>query len=165
MDVTPVPVTAAQTFKIDPEAFSLVLHVNDCTDDQVLFQAACRKAHVPFNWHVADSVESGISYLKTLLRQSRQHFVYWPDLVLLDVVMPEQNGFEVLKFIRSTPELRHLPVVMFTGQLNPEFRARAERLGADGFVMKPLSFDEMMTVARGLYDEWGRNPRRSQRGG
>jgi hypothetical protein len=39
----------------------LVFHINDSTDDQVLFQAACKHAQVPFLWHVADSAEKAIS--------------------------------------------------------------------------------------------------------
>src|SRR2546429_1486745 len=90
--------------------FLRVLHVNDSTDDQVLFQAACRKGNVPFNWHVCDSAEKGISYLQSLVDQSKKTPVCWPDLVLLDIVMPGSSGIEVLKFVRRTPELKELPV-------------------------------------------------------
>src|SRR5437762_3269938 len=78
-----------------------VFHINDNADDQIIFQAACRFGQVPFNWHVADSVEKGISYLKTLVAQSKQLEVCWPDLILLDLVLPSTTGFEVLKFIRA----------------------------------------------------------------
>src|SRR5437867_7517363 len=84
----------------------LVFHVNDSTDDQVLFQAACKKARVPFQWHVAESAERGISYLESLVNMSREHSVRWPDLVILDIVMPNGSGFKVLEYIRSNPKLR-----------------------------------------------------------
>src|SRR5436305_15109178 len=83
----------------------LVLHIDDNTDDQVLFQTACKQANVPFIWHVADSAEKAISYLKALVKTSRTHSVQWPDLVVLDLVMPGQSGLSVLEFIRGTPEL------------------------------------------------------------
>src|SRR5437868_6206285 len=89
-----------------------IFHVNDSTDDQVLFQAACRKGGIPFDWHVTDSAEKGISYLRTLVEHSREVPVCWPDLVLLDIVMPMVSGFEVLKYIRETPQLKHLPVIV-----------------------------------------------------
>src|ERR1051326_2693734 len=75
------------------DQYLLVLHINDSTDDQILFQAACRRGNVPFNWHVADSAEKGISYLKKLVTQSKRLPVCWPDLILLDIIMPELSGF------------------------------------------------------------------------
>ena len=116
-------VTAAALSLIPPAPRSIrVFHVNDSTDDQVVFQAACRKAGVPFDWHVTDSAEKGISYLKTLVEQSKSLPVCWPELVLLDIIMPIVSGFEVLKFIRSTKELKHLPVSVFTGNTYPPKR-------------------------------------------
>src|SRR5215468_10251990 len=78
----------------------LVLHINDSTDDQVLFQTACKHAEVPFIWHVTDSAEKAISYLDTLVKLDKSHSVRWPDLVVLDVVMPGESGFKVLEHIR-----------------------------------------------------------------
>jgi CheY-like chemotaxis protein len=128
-----------------------IFHVNDSTDDQVLFQAACRRAGVPFNWHVTDSAEKGISYLRTLVEQSSRVPVCWPDLILLDIVMPSVSGFEVLKFIRQSPELKHLPVIVFTGHLYPNHKEESLRLGANGFRMKPHEFEDVVALARDLY--------------
>jgi CheY-like chemotaxis protein len=134
---------------LDP--FLRVLHVNDSTDDQVLFQAACRHAQVPINWHVADSAQKGISYLQTLMDQSKRVSVCWPDLILLDIVMPEQSGFEVLKFIRTSPQLRHLPVVIFTGREFPDPRPESQTLGANFCLFKPSDFAEIVETAKQLY--------------
>ncbi|HEV7454479.1 MAG TPA: response regulator [Candidatus Saccharimonadales bacterium] len=59
-----------------------------------------------------------------------------PDLVLLDVIMPKQNGFEVLKVVKNHPDYSHIPVVMLTnlGQESDEQAARS--YGADGFLIK-----------------------------
>jgi len=131
--------------------FLRVLHVNDSTDDQVLFQAACRKADVPFNWHVCDSAPKGISYLQSLVEQSRKTPVCWPDLVLLDIVMPGGSGVEGLKFVRNTPELNHLPVIIFTGHQSPEAREQAMSLGANLWLIKPTDFNEIVEIAKNLY--------------
>jgi len=93
----------------------LVFHINDNTDDQVLFQAACKKANVPIHWHVAETAERGISYLESLVALSKTQSVRWPDVVILDIVMPGDSGLKVLEFIRAKPELRLMPVVIFTG--------------------------------------------------
>jgi CheY-like chemotaxis protein len=133
----------------------LLLHVNDNTDDQVLFQAACKRARVPVNWHVTDCAAKGISYLHTLVKQSRSHDVHWPDLVLLDIVMPGESGFEVLKYMRKTPELLDTPVVIFTGHDRPEFQQEAARLKADHFITKPEVFEKTVEIARTIYALYG----------
>jgi CheY-like chemotaxis protein len=135
-----------------PQKTFRVFHINDSTDDQVLFQAACQKGGIPFNWHVTDSAEKGISYLKTLVEHSDTIPVCWPDLVLLDLVMPIVNGFEVLKFIRATDELKHLPVIVFTGDTFPSSKADALKFGASAFMIKPQGFSEAVILARELYN-------------
>jgi|ERR1041385_4167748 CheY-like chemotaxis protein len=152
-----IPKSTSAAADISPVALNLlkpfqrVLHVNDSTDDQVLFQAACRKGNVPFNWHVCDCAEKGISYLQSLVDQSKKTPVCWPDLVLLDVIMPGGSGIEVLKFVRRTPELKHLPVIIFTGQQSPEVREQAMALGANLWLIKPTDFNEMVEIAKNLY--------------
>lgn len=136
-----------------------VLHVNDSTDDQVLFQAACRKGNVPFNWHVCDSAEKGISYLQSLVDQSKKHQVCWPDLLLLDVVMPGGSGIEVLKFVRRCPELKNLPVIIFTGHQSYEAREQAMSLGANLWLIKPTDFNEIVEIAKNLYRLTGTSQR------
>ncbi len=134
----------------EPRRFR-VFHVNDSTDDQVIFQAACRRAQVPFDWHVTDSAVKGISYLSTLLQQAGTIPVCWPDLIVLDIVMPLTSGFEVLQFIRQTPELKRLPVVMFTGDGFEKTRQTSLQLGASLHLIKPTQFDEIVAIAKMLH--------------
>jgi len=68
------------------------------------------------------------------------------DLVLLDVTMPELDGFETLRRIREAPATARLPVLMLTANAGAADRARAESLGADDFIAKP--FDPADVVAR-----------------
>jgi CheY-like chemotaxis protein len=62
-----------------------------------------------------------------------------PDLVLLDVMLPDGNGFDVLTNIRRHPKLALLPVVMLTVLAKPEEVQRGLNLGADGYITKPYS--------------------------
>lgn len=68
------------------------------------------------------------------------------DLVLLDVIMPELDGFETLRRIRETPATATLPVLMLTASAGAADRARAESLGANDFIAKP--FDPADVVER-----------------
>jgi len=132
----------------------LVLHINDSTDDQVLFQTACKHAEVPFIWHVTDSAEKALSYLDTLVNLNKSHSVRWPDLIVLDVVMPGQSGLSVLEYIRKTPALHRLPVVIFTGHSTPSMVEQAYKLGANSFLAKPADFPQTVELVSSLYAMW-----------
>ena len=68
--------------------------------------------------------------------QAMQHR---PDLVLLDVALPDHDGFWVCRTLKTTPETAHIPVVMLTAMSLPSDRDRAVQAGADGYVVKPFS--------------------------
>lgn len=61
-----------------------------------------------------------------------------PDLVLLDIMLPEIDGFEVCRRIKSNPETKHLPVIMLTAKKSREDMARGEKVGADWYITKPF---------------------------
>jgi CheY-like chemotaxis protein len=132
----------------------VVFHINDSTDDQVLFQAACKKANVPFTWQVTDSVERALEYFKSLISLDRERECAWPDLVVLDLHMPIHNGFEVLEFIRATPELRRLPVIVCSGNSDPFLVTKAYQLGANSFLHKPVDFGEITELVSSLFSFW-----------
>ena len=78
---------------------------------------------------------------KQALQEAR---AYPPDLILLDVNMPEMDGWEVLRFLKSDATARHLPVVMFTVKM--EFRDKVHALqdGALDYITKPFAYDELI---------------------
>lgn len=80
-----------------------------------------------------------------------------PDVVLLDVQMPDADGWSVLATIRSDPQTSSLPVVLCTVKGHPDDRARGWRLGCDGYLTKPFTIpalvDEVMAVAQRTDDE------------
>lgn len=66
-----------------------------------------------------------------------------PDVVLLDVMLPGRDGFEILAQIRNTPHLKSLPVIMVTSQIKDEYVMRGLREGADGYVFKPFKWETL----------------------
>src|SRR5437867_11849558 len=72
-----------------------------------------------------------------------------PDLVLLDVMMPEMNGYEVCRKLREDPATRFLPVVMVTSS-DAADRLTAIEGGADDFIQKPLDQQELLAQVRSL---------------
>jgi CheY-like chemotaxis protein len=69
-----------------------------------------------------------------------------PDIVLADVGMPERDGYEVAAFIKGTPALAHVPVVLLTGAFEPIDETRARAVGCDGVLVKP--FEPQMVINR-----------------
>ncbi len=69
-----------------------------------------------------------------------------PDIVLADIGMPGKNGYEVAKYIKQSPKLSHIPVVLLTGAFEPVDQARATEAGCDGVLAKP--FEPQLVIGR-----------------
>jgi len=136
------------------EAVLHVFHVEDNADDHLLLKAAAEMAQVNFSWEVAESADTAIFYLSTLLALDGQSSLKWPDLVLLDVSLPQGGGLKVLEFIRSKPELNSLRVVVLSGSSAPGVLERAYELGANSVLLKPVAFRQLVKLAESLHAAW-----------
>jgi twitching motility two-component system response regulator PilG len=77
-----------------------------------------------------------------------------PDLVLLDVIMPGIDGFEVCRRIKSDPKTEHIPVVMLTAKRKPQDIRKGEEAGAVSYITKPFkSFTVIETIQKYLQDK------------
>jgi two-component system sensor histidine kinase/response regulator len=75
-----------------------------------------------------------------------------PDLMLLDVMMPELDGWEVCRIMRNIPGSRHLPIIMLSALGQDEDRIRGLDLGADDYLAKPFSLKELLIKVRKQLD-------------
>ena len=73
-----------------------------------------------------------------------------PDVVLLDIGLPDTNGFEVLARMRQYPQLKSIPVIMLTGHAQREDVMRGLAGGADGYITKPFDRDVLLTAIRAV---------------
>ena len=71
-----------------------------------------------------------------------------PDLILLDVMLPDADGFDILERVRQHPVLKDVPVIMLTGKATRESVIKGISLGADGYITKPCSPDSLMQGVR-----------------
>ncbi|WP_434384639.1 response regulator [Melittangium boletus] len=71
-----------------------------------------------------------------------------PDLVCVDLVLPDVSGFGVCEHIRATPGLAHLPVLVVSSRHEPEAKARAEQVGATGYLAKPFTVEDFGACVR-----------------
>lgn len=83
---------------------------------------------------------SGVSGIKIAAK------VPQPDLILVDIIMPEMDGFEVCKQLKASPETQAIPVMFVTGTASDDEVAKGMDLGARGFIMKPLNPEHVLDV-------------------
>ena len=73
-----------------------------------------------------------------------------PRVVILDLMLPNRNGFEILKELKNNPDLKSIPVLVLTAKGQAQDRSTAEQLGADAFITKPFSNREVLDCVKGL---------------
>lgn len=73
-----------------------------------------------------------------------------PDLIVLDVMLPNRSGYDILNDLRADAEFKDLPVLMLTARGQKKDRELAEKLGASRFMTKPFSNVEVLETVRAL---------------
>jgi CheY-like chemotaxis protein len=130
-----------------------VLVVEDSSDDAQLIHMAFRKAGFDNQLQTVDGPENAIRYLKGEGQYSdRKHFPI-PAFVLLDHEMPG-DGWLVLHWVRRESEISTLPVVVFTGSINPHHEKNAMEAGANAYYRKPQGFREFVDMIKKIGERW-----------
>lgn len=120
----------------------------------MLVGVAARNAHPGLEVHVANDGAEGIAYLSGIAALADPPEHPTPDLVLLDLMMPNVDGFGVLEWIREKLGQPTFPVVVFTGSTEPEYETRARELGATDFCMKPTDPGIVLATVREIVTRW-----------
>ena len=71
-----------------------------------------------------------------------------PSVILLDVVMPERNGFQICRELKSSEEFNSIPVILVTSKDSPSDKYWGEQQGADGYVTKPFTREDLLRAVR-----------------
>jgi CheY-like chemotaxis protein len=112
---------------------------------------------MPLAWIVDDDAEMGeairlmlelMDYQVTIFSEARSAAKSLldgthPDVMILDIMMPGVTGIDMLEFLRQRPELESIPVVMLSSETTDVQVDEAMSLGADGFVFKPVTLEEL----------------------
>ena len=75
-----------------------------------------------------------------------------PSLILLDVVMPQRNGFQACRELKAQPEYSGIPVVLVTSKDSASDKFWAQQQGADGYVVKPFTREQLLEAVRRTLD-------------
>jgi CheY-like chemotaxis protein len=106
--------------------------------------------------HITDG-EAAIDYLQRHGPRADSEDMPLPELILLDLRLPKQDGFEVLRTIRADPALAHIPVVILSSSSAEHDIWQAYTLHANSYLVKPFSFSEfvaLMTSFNAYWLEW-----------
>jgi two-component system alkaline phosphatase synthesis response regulator PhoP len=115
-----------------------VLVVDDDPDIRHLVEAVLQR-----EGFIISSAASGAEFFKTLT-----HFK--PDLVVLDLQLPDEDGFAIIRKLRGNPNTLNLPVVMLTVQSVDSYKIAGLEIGADDYIVKPFNQGEFVARLRAV---------------
>ena len=131
-----------------------ILLVEDNRMDVELTLDAFREARLHNTVHVATNGRDALDYIFGRAPYADRETYPLPNLVLLDLKLPGIDGFEVLRQIKATPVLKRLPVVILTSSKEEGDRALSYDIGANSYLVKPVSFDGFLGVVRLIEGYW-----------
>lgn len=131
-----------------------LLLVEDNHMDVVLTVDAFREAKLMNKINVARNGKEALDYLFGRNEYANRQLYPMPDLILLDLKMPGIDGFEVLRQIKSTEILKRIPVIVLTSSKEEGDRSLSYDMGANSYLLKPVSFDGFVDVVKRIDDYW-----------
>jgi CheY-like chemotaxis protein len=131
-----------------------ILLVEDNRMDVELTLDAFKEAKLLNTIHVAPDGQEALDYLFGHGKYTDREFFPLPGLVLLDLKLPRVDGFEVLRQVKSTPVLKRLPVVILTSSKEEGDRSLSYDIGANSYLVKPISFEGFLAVVRQINGYW-----------
>jgi CheY-like chemotaxis protein len=104
--------------------------------------------------HLVEDTEEAMAFLA---RAGRDDDAPRPDLVILDLSLPKGDGFEVLEALKADPKLKTIPVIVMSGSDRAEHQARAYKLHAAAYIVKPADKDKYFAAIRSIKELWFHN--------
>jgi CheY-like chemotaxis protein len=122
-----------------------ILMVDDDTDDQSFVKMAVQKYSDEIKINFANNGMLAIDFLNENPN---------PNLIILDLNMPQKNGKEVLNYIKTNDTLKQIPVLIYTTTNSPEEINKVYRLGANSFLTKPRDFKDITSAISLICSYW-----------
>jgi CheY-like chemotaxis protein len=131
-----------------------ILLVEDNRMDVELTLDAFNEAKLLNAIYVASNGQEALNYLFGLDKYADRNAYPLPSLILLDLKLPGIDGFEVLRQVKSTNVLKRIPVIILTSSKEEGDRALSYDIGANSYLVKPVSFEGFLGVVRQIEGYW-----------
>lgn len=131
-----------------------ILLVEDNPRDVEMALRALQQARLANAIHVARDGVEALDFIFCTGPHAVRKLEARPELILLDLKLPRVDGMEVLRRLKSDAQTRSIPVIMLTGSTESKDIAEASRLGAAGFIAKPVNFQRLSEVTPRLDLSW-----------
>ena len=138
-----------------------ILLVEDDSNDVLLIRRAFDRAGLSSPLHAVEDGEAAVQYLTGEGPYADRARHPLPAIMLLDLKLPRRSGLEVLAWVRGVAELKRLPIVVLTSSRESVDVNGAYDLGANSYLVKPGSFDDLTRLVQafdGYWMDWNENP-------
>ena len=129
-----------------------ILVAEDDADDRYLLKTALAETGIKEDVTYVENGVELINYLNTLSEENGE--INYPKFILLDLNMPKMDGREVLKMMKANEAYRKIPVIVFSTTKNQLEVKRCYDLGANTYVVKPVSYDTLVETIREICTYW-----------
>jgi len=128
-----------------------ILLVEDNPGDVVLVEEVLSDSKMWNRLHVVSDGEQAMEFVR---RQGKHAGAPRPDLILLDLNLPKKSGREVLREVKTHPDLKTIPVVVLSSSKSDDDVVNSYELHANAYILKPVDFHQFMKVMRAIEDFW-----------
>ena len=132
-----------------------ILLIEDSDDDAFLFERALTGDGISSCLRRVCNGAEAVSYLEEGGNGNGNGSPF-PGVLFTDIKMPKMDGFELLKWLKADPRCSLLPVMVFSASNHHTDVEKAYRLGANAYLVKPSSMDELRTAVRAAHGFWSR---------
>lgn len=132
-----------------------ILLAEDNQDDAFIFRLAFKKATLPDDLHIVEDGQCAIEWLQGTSNYSDRTRHPVPQILVTDLKMPRQNGFDLLEWVRSQNHYAKLPVIILSSSDEPRDVKRAYELGATTYFVKTPQFENVIHFIRTLTAQLG----------
>ncbi|MGH7886204.1 MAG: response regulator [Thermodesulfobacteriota bacterium] len=128
-----------------------ILLVEDDPGDIELIKESLILSKIRIDLKIVNDGVKAMSYLK---KEDDYRSVEEPDLIILDLNLPMKTGMEVLEEVKSSNELKHIPIIIMTTSDQDIDILKAYKLGANSYVTKPLGIEKFTHIVNCIEDFW-----------
>jgi CheY-like chemotaxis protein len=130
------------------------LLAEDDTNDQILIKLAFRNNGFDFPIHVVNDGAEAVAYLKGEGQYSDRTVFEFPTFIITDLKMPMLDGFSVLQFLRSEPELAVIPTIVLSASSDEDDIKKAFLVGSHSYFTKPQDLAGLEALIRRIVEYW-----------